>query len=255
MQPTIADVMCWAHSTEQPSDNLLIGPAGASAAANSHVQGFDLRKCGVHVPLHQVCARLPDFLRGLQEPLVMAGVQLRFLAQLPQCRDTIDTMQRSASQQVRIMRNVARAEVPGMTDQSFHHPLDASSAPPGSEVAATRWACRIAWTLHASASLQQVSTDATRERAAAAGAMLSSLRAARQAAASKAHALRLAQLQALTTMAVEREQAAQRRAEAVHSEKLQMLRAAAVAAAHEADAKQVRHICCSIVLRKWRDWC
>lgn len=234
-----SDIMCWAHSTEAPATELLMGASAASATSSMNMAGFDLRKCGVCVPLQQASVRLPAFLAALHRPLLMAGLQLRYLMQMPQCSSTVVALERSGAQQVRVQRNIARAEVAGLVDNASSSLFDTGNATGASTVVAAKWACGISWSLQASMAAQQAGTDAARERAAAASSMLSNLRAARQAAASREASARLAALQALKAAALEREQEAQQAAEEQHRHKLQALRAAAAAAAHQDEAKQV----------------
>jgi hypothetical protein len=238
MQPLIGDIMCWAHSTEQPSAVFLASHAHAVSPEHLRVHTEEDRShlgaCGLPHPLPQATVCLPSFLQPLHEAILLSGYQLRFLARTRAMAAAVESYVRSAEQQARLVRATVRTE--------SHEPPTSSDMGAGlaastcSGTVQERWLTGLGWQATTVRALRRLSSAGARERQALMASALSDLRARRNAVQHEALAEQLAQLQRAQAAAVAREQAQQAAAEEARLQRVEAMRAArAEADAHDTD--------------------
>jgi hypothetical protein len=230
MQPVIADVMCWTHSTEAPSITFLspaphILPPRSPTASTSFTtpqQGSTVLSCGLFKPLPRANVHLPNFLKPLREAVLVAGYQLRFLSHLSQSKGHVTALVHSAAQQIKMLRAVVMirsGEVPdgpGVLDRPPVHSAFGATVQ-------ERWLVGLAWKWDTVLVMEKICSTAACEREALVSSMLSDLQAQRQALANEHLAGMLKMLQARQAESVQREQEKQQAEEREHLRKMDML--------------------------------
>ena len=233
MQPLVADILCWTHSTTAPSSTFLTAPlrsvpsrlsvTSASSTSQSGSRQAAFESCGLARPLPHSNAYLPSFLKPLHDCILVAGYQLRFLSHLPQMRAAVDSLSRSALQQVSLLRAAVVAEsgelpeAASALDRSPEHMTSASASHQA------RWQVGLAWSWRTAAAMETASNSAVDEREALVSAALADLASQRQAADDANAATLLAKLQAREAEALIREQEQQAAHEQERVRKHEML--------------------------------
>ena len=227
VQQLLADVMCWAHSLSRPSMSLTSGHAAPQAGRGDG----ELEEDAITALLHTTL-QLPTFLAGMRHELHMAGCQLRFLASLPACRGACEALQRSAEQQVALLRTCSAS---GATEKPSAISGNASGGE-GSE----RWRYSLAWDWDGAVRLVGAFASAQTERRALVQGLLDDLAAQRAAAEDeeRAEALRAVQERQAQALAEEQGREAARIAHA--ERKLRLLREQQAALDDREHARRVR---------------
>lgn len=158
--------------------------------------------------------QLPSFLISMHDMILLTGLQMRYLASLQQCTNTVPVLVNSALRQVQQVNSAVALckHEPSSGLDSFTAASDIIS------VGGYTWTTSIGWQWETVHSAQQITHAGALERQAAADAMLWDLDETRKAAGNAQIAARVAMLQERQQQAAAREQ---EQAQAAHETSMQ----------------------------------
>eukprot|EP00892_Ulva_mutabilis_P007503 jgi/Ulvmu1/5124/UM021_0141.1 len=174
LRPLLDELFCWTHSAEGDPDSCL------SLLCERSYRGLSQPVCTSgdkakpwRIPLPGLHLELPDFLVPLHDVVLTTGIQMRFLASLPQCRHTMRLLTDSAMRQVQCMRASVRicSEEPAACMRVFGHDGEASTTAELDE----GWGPTMGWHAQAVQYVSAVTKTGTDERRGAIQSLIAEL--------------------------------------------------------------------------------